>query len=151
MKFDKENILLNVNVKDKKELFAYIASYAKKKQIIDDQQRLIKAFINRESEVSTGLQKSFAIPHAKSNCIMEPTVLYLKLLHPIEWETFDNEPVQNIFALLVPIKYEGTLHLEMISRIATSLLDDEFIMVVKNSSNIDELEKTIVSAMKGDN
>lgn len=151
MKFDKENILLNVNVKDKKDLFVYIASYAKKKQIIDDEQKLIKAFINRELEVSTGLQDSFAIPHAKSNCIMEPTVLYLKLLHPIEWETFDNEPVQNIFALLVPIKYEGTLHLEMISRIATSLLDDEFIMMVKNSSNIDELEKTIVSAMKGDN
>lgn len=151
MKFDKENILLNVNVKDKKDLFVYIASYAKKKQIIDDEQKLIKAFTNRELEVSTGLQDSFAIPHAKSNCIMEPTVLYLKLLHPIEWETFDNEPVQNIFALLVPIKYEGTLHLEMISRIATSLLDDEFIMMVKNSSNIDELEKTIVSAMKGDN
>ena len=39
----------------------------------------------------------------------------------------------------------------MISRIATSLLDDEFIMIVKKSSNIDELEKTIISAMKGDN
>ena len=56
MKFDKENILLNVNVKDKKDLFAYIARYAKKKRIIDDEQLLIKAFTNRESEVSTGLQ-----------------------------------------------------------------------------------------------
>lgn len=102
---------------------------------------MIKAFTNRESEVSTGLQNSFAIPHAKADCIMKPTVLYLKLLHPIEWETFDDKPVQNIFALLVPTKHEGTLHLEMISRIATSLLDDEFIMIVKNSSNIDELEK----------
>lgn len=127
MKFDKENILLNVNVKDKKDLFAYIARYAKKKRIIDDEQLLIKAFTNRESEVSTGLQNSFAIPHAKADCIMKPTVLYLKLLHPIEWETFDDKPVQNIFALLVPTKHEGTLHLEMISRIATSLLDDEFI------------------------
>ena len=151
MKFDKENILLNVNVKDKKDLFAYIARYAKKKRIIDDEQLLIKAFTNRESEVSTGLQNSFAIPHAKADCIMKPTVLYLKLLHPIEWETFDDKPVQNIFALLVPTKHEGTLHLEMISRIATSLLDDEFIMIVKKSSNIDELEKTILSAMKGDN
>ena len=75
----------------------------------------------------------------------------MKLLHPIEWETFDDKPVQNILALLVPTNHEGTLHLEMISRIATSLLDDEFIMIVKKSSNIDELEKTIISAMKGDN
>lgn len=151
MKFDKENILLNVNVKDKKDLFVYIASYAKKKQIIDDEQKLIKAFINRELEVSTGLQDSFAIPHAKANFIKEPTIIYVKLNHPIEWETFDEKPVQNIFALLVPDKYKGTIHLEMISRIATSLLDDNFIKVVKDSSNAKELETVILNAMKGDN
>ena len=75
MKFDKENILLNVNVKDKKDLFAYIARYAKKKRIIDDEQLLIKAFTNRESEVSTGLQNSLANTHDKADCIMKPTVL----------------------------------------------------------------------------
>lgn len=34
MKFDKENILLNVNVKDKKDLFAYIARYAKRSGLL---------------------------------------------------------------------------------------------------------------------
>ncbi|MXQ47813.1 PTS transporter subunit EIIA [Streptococcus pneumoniae] len=149
MEFDKKNILLNIRVKDKLDLFTTIADYALKQNIIDDKDLLINAFLEREKEVSTGLQESFAIPHAKSNFIKEPTVFFLKLVEAIEWETFDGQPVSNVFALLVPSKYEGTLHLEMISRIATSLLEGEFINSVKNSSNIDEIEKQIAKAMKG--
>lgn len=151
MNFDEDNILLGVDVMDKSELFHFIAEYAKKIGITDDSQKLIDAFEDREKEVSTGLQDSFAIPHAKSKYIKKPIVLYLKLQHPIEWETFDDSPVQNVFALLVPSKSAGTLHLEMISRIATSLLEEEFTKTVKNSSNVNELKSVITEAMKGDN
>ncbi len=149
MEFTKENILTNVNVKDKTKLFHYIAQYAKIKNIIDNEAELVEAFLEREEEVSTGLQESFAIPHAKADFIKIPTVLFLKLSHPIEWETFDDQPVSNVFALLVPSENKGTLHLEMISKIATSLLEEEFITSVKNSSDKDELEKQIKKAMEG--
>ncbi|WP_165211124.1 PTS sugar transporter subunit IIA [Streptococcus tangpeifui] len=149
MEFTKDNILLNVNVKDKLELFRYIAQYAGKKNIIDNESALVAAFLEREEEVSTGLQDSFAIPHAKSDFIKVPTVLFLKLKEPIEWETFDEKPVSNVFVLLVPSKNRGILHLEMISKIATSLLEEEFITSVKNSSDKDELEKQIKKAMEG--
>ncbi|MGT2784425.1 PTS sugar transporter subunit IIA [Streptococcus merionis] len=149
MKFDRKNILLDVDAKDKLELFGIIANYALKNEIVDDKEKLVNAFLERESEVSTGLQDSFAIPHAKSDFIKLPMMLFLKLQNPIEWETFDDKPVSNVFALLVPSKFEGTLHLEMISRIATSLLEDEFTNSVKNSSDIDELEKQINKAMEG--
>ncbi len=149
MEFKKDNILLNVDVKNKNELFEYIAKYAFKKQIIENKEKLVQAFLDRELEVSTGLQESFAIPHAKSETISQPTVLFLKLKSPIEWETFDYQPVSNVFALLVPSRFEGTLHLEMISRIATSLLEDDFINLVKKSSNVDELKNIISKAMEG--
>ncbi|KXT62309.1 hypothetical protein SGADD02_02281 [Streptococcus gallolyticus] len=52
---------------------------------------------------------------------------------------------------MVPIGYEGTLHLEMISRIATSLLEEKFIKTVKKSSNVNELKSVITEVMKGEN
>lgn len=150
MKFDSKNILLDVPATDKVSLFQFIATVAVERGIVEDKEALVKAFLERESEVSTGLQESFAIPHAKADFIKEPTVLFLNLCQPIEWETFDEQPVSNVFALLVPSQYQGTLHLEMISRIATSLLEDEFINTVKNSSDKDELEQQIAKAMKGE-
>ncbi|MGT2908137.1 PTS sugar transporter subunit IIA [Streptococcus dentiloxodontae] len=149
MEFTKNNILLDVNVKDKIELFHYIAQHVKDKGIIDGESELVEAFLEREKEVSTGLQDSFAIPHAKADFIKKPTILFLKLTHPIEWETFDDQPVSNVFALMVPSEYKGTLHLEMISKVATSLLEEEFINSVKNSSDKDELENQIIKAMEG--
>ncbi|HEL1640137.1 TPA: PTS sugar transporter subunit IIA [Streptococcus suis] len=149
MEFTKDNIFINVNVKDKIELFHYIAQYAKDRGIIDSDSELSEAFLEREGEVSTGLQDSFAIPHAKADFIKVPTVLFLKLSQPIEWETFDEQPVSNVFALLVPSENKGTLHLEMISKIATSLLEEEFITSVKNLYDKDELEKQIKKAMEG--
>ena len=147
MKFERNNILLDVEAKDKLELFNIIADYALEHDIAKDRGELVNAFLAREAEVSTGLQDSFAIPHAKSEIIKAPTVLFLKLKSPIEWETFDGKPVSNVFALLVPTKYEGTVHLEMISKIATSLLEDEFVQSVKNSFDIDELYKQIGQRM----
>lgn len=150
MNFTKDHILLNVEVKNKTELFRYIATYAQEKGIIDDKSELVSAFLEREEEISTGLQESFAIPHAKSDFIKAPTVFFLKLTQPIEWETFDAKPVSNVFALLVPSKNKGTFHLEMISRIATSLLEDEFITSVKNASEKDVLLTYIKKAMEGE-
>ncbi len=150
MEFSKDNVLLNVNVKDKIELFQYIAQYAREKSIIENELDLVKAFLEREAEVSTGLQDSFAIPHAKSDVIKVPTVVFLKLSNPIDWETFDEKPVSNVFALLVPSKYEGTLHLQMISRIATALLEEDFVNAVKNASDSDALNTQITKTMKGE-
>ncbi|MDR0316859.1 MAG: fructose PTS transporter subunit IIA [Lactococcus lactis] len=151
MKFETNNILLDVNVDSKLSLFKYIASYTLSKNIIDDEQKLVDALLEREKEVSTGLQDSFAIPHAKADFIKKPTVIFLKLSQPIQWETFDGKPISNVFALLVPLKYEGTEHLKMISNIATLLLEEEFTELIKNTKNINDLEKSISKAMQGEN
>lgn len=149
MDFKETNILLNVHAKDKLDLFNIIARYAVQHQIVNETAPLVEAFLNREREVSTGLQDSFAIPHAKAAFIKEPIVLFLKLEQPIEWETFDDQPVSNVFALLVPSEFQGTLHLEMISHIATSLMEAEFTDIVKHTDDVTELTFAISKAMNG--
>ncbi|MBF0779059.1 PTS sugar transporter subunit IIA [Streptococcus cuniculi] len=150
MEFSQEHIFLNVKATTKIELFNSIANYAQEQGIVAEALQLVDAFVERENEVSTGLQDSFAIPHAKADFIKKPTILFLKLQEPIEWETFDDQAVSNVFALLVPSQFEGMMHLEMISRIATSLLEEDFVTLVKNSSNVDELQKIISTVMEGE-
>lgn len=149
MEFNDKNILLDVDVADKLALFNYISDYAVSHGIVTEKQKLIDAFMEREAEVSTGLQDSFAIPHAKTDFINEPIVIFLKLRQPIAWETFDDQPVSNVFALMVPTQYQGTTHLQMISNIATLLMEDDFTDLVKNTTDIQVLSQAISDAMKG--
>lgn len=147
MEFNEENVLINVDVQDRLALFEYISDYALIKGIVKNKEKLVEAFLEREKEGSTGLQDSFAIPHAKSDFVIKPAIIFLKLKKPIQWETFDDRPVANVFALLVPKECEGTVHLQMISNIATLLLEEEFTNFIKNTEDIHLLKKEISKAM----
>lgn len=150
MDFEEENILLDVIVTSKEELFNFIADYAYKLGYISDVVKTRMAFIEREEEYSTGLQDGFAIPHAKSSAVVKPTVLFIRLNQEIEWETFDDSAVKNVFALMVPKEDGGTVHLEMLSRLATALLEDEFIKHIQQLDDKKQLVALIKKEMIGE-
>ena len=102
MDFNESTILLDVAVASKEELFEVIANYAYDLGFVANAAETCEAFIEREAEYSTGLQDGFAIPHAKAKTVLKPTVLFIRLKQEIEWETFDDSTVKNVFALMVP-------------------------------------------------
>lgn len=150
MNFKETNILLDVTVASKDELFEVIASYAYESGYVTNADETRRAFNEREAEYSTGLQEGFAIPHAKADTVLTPTVLFIRLKHEIEWETFDDSAVKNVFALMVPKEDEGTVHLEMLSRLATALLETEFIQQVQQSEDKTQLVELIKKEMIGE-
>ena len=76
--------------------------------------------------------------------------MFIRLKHEVEWETFDDSEVKNIFALMVPKKDEGTVHLEMLSRLATALLEDEFTQQIQQSEDKTQLVELIKKEMIGE-
>lgn len=150
MDFKESNILLDVAVASKEELFEVIANYAHESGYVANAAETGKAFNEREAEYSTGLQDGFAIPHAKADTVLAPTVLFIRLKNEVEWETFDDSAVKNVFALMVPKEDEGTVHLEMLSRLATALLEDEFIQQIQESEDKTQLVELIKKVMIGE-
>lgn len=126
MEFTKEDVTLNVKANNKEDLLKDISQYAKKIGFTNNSDELLKSFKQRESEYSTGLQDGFAIPHAKSDAVNKVGIIYARLNKPIEWKTYDNKPVTDVFALMVPPKNAGTTHLKMLASLSTALLEDDF-------------------------
>ena len=54
MKFEKEDVLLNVNVADKESLLKKISEYAEEIGFTNDPEGLLGSFRKREEEYSTG-------------------------------------------------------------------------------------------------
>lgn len=126
LNFSECNILLHLEAKSKNEVLEIISKKAQELNYTESSKKLYHAFLEREDEYSTGLQDGFAIPHAKSIYIEKPGIIYVRLRDGIEWETYDGNLVTDIFALMVPENKAGTLHLQMLSKLAVALLDDEF-------------------------
>ncbi|QAR36287.1 PTS sugar transporter subunit IIA [Latilactobacillus curvatus] len=151
MKFTKENVLLNQAADSKGALLRIIARYAKLQNIVESEEVTYSAFLKRESESSTGLQDGFAIPHAKDETVKTPTVIFVKNKSGISWETFDDQPVQYVFALLVPKAEQGTVHIQMLSALATALMEDDFKDAIIKSTDVKELVTIISNEMTGVN
>lgn len=126
MKFDKDSVLTEVDIKDKLALLKYISESATKIGIATDAVKLDESFQEREQEFSTGLEDGFAIPHAKTSTVKEVGIIYVRLKNAIEWETYDDKPVSDVFALMVPPENAGTSHLQMLAKLSTALLEDSF-------------------------
>ncbi|RMC24918.1 MULTISPECIES: PTS sugar transporter subunit IIA [unclassified Lactobacillus] len=143
MKFIKKNVLLNVDVKDKDSLLKYVSDQAQKISLTDDPDSLLQSFQEREKEYSTGLQDGFAIPHAKSDAVKKVGIIYVRLSNPIKWKTYDNKPVTDVFALMVPPENAGNAHLKMLANLSTALLEDGFKVDLRQKSNEEEIAKFI--------
>ena len=137
-------IFLNEDYKSKQELLSFIAAKAEELNICDTKEGLLKDLLAREAEFSTGLQDGFAIPHARRSHVKKVSVFFIRNKAVLDWETLDDSDVHYLFALLVPKENEGNIHLQMISKLATSLLEDDFKDKVKSTSDKSELKDYIL-------
>lgn len=148
MVLEEKNLFLDAELSTKEEVLEFIAKEAKKLGITENEDELLKDLWKRENEFSTGLQDGFAIPHAKSEYVKYPTILYIKIKNDVEWETFDDSNVKFIFNLLVPKENKDNVHLKMLSKLATCLMEDDFKKEVKSSEDKGKLVKYINEKMR---
>lgn len=137
-------IFLNKDYKSKQELLSFIAAKAEELNICDTKEGLLEDLLAREAEFSTGLQDGFAIPHARSSHVKKVSVFFIRNKSVLDWETLDDSEVHYLFALLVPKENEGNIHLQMISKLATCLLEDDFKDKIKSTSDKSELKDYIL-------
>ena len=129
--FTEDFILLDVDINSKDELFKAAAEHLYSKNIVNDKELFIKALYDRESIGETGVGDGFAIPHAKSEAVNKPAVLYIKSNRKIEYESLDDLPIDNFFMLVVP-ENSGNEHINLLSSVACLLLEDEFKAKLEN-------------------
>ncbi|MGZ9453911.1 PTS fructose transporter subunit IIABC [Mycoplasma sp. AC157] len=137
--FSKDKIFINEDLQTQDEVFRFIAKQALNMNITSSSDEIYKSLVNRENQISTGMENEFAIPHAQSEYIDFPTLFFIKLKENIEWKTFDNSNVKYIFSILVPSKSENNIHLETLAKISTMLLDKEIIEKLKVSDDTEEI------------
>lgn len=122
-------VQLNVKAKSKDEALMKISDFAFKNKIIEKEseiKKLYDAFLKRENESSTAFVDGFAIPHARIDAIKSPAIVISKFEGHTNWEAEDKSNVQIAIALLIPKQKASSMHMEILSKIATLLLDDNF-------------------------
>ena len=78
---------------------------------------IFEKLLERERLGSTGLANGIALPHARIKGITEPVGAFIRLTQGVEFDSLDEQPVDLVFALLVP-EAANEQHLELLADLA---------------------------------
>jgi PTS system nitrogen regulatory IIA component len=89
-----------------------------------DEEIFLKAILQREKIVSTGIGMGVAIPHAKLPNYNQFFIALALLKKPVEWQSLDGAPVRIVFMIGGPDDKQ-TEYLQILSSLTRSIKDDE--------------------------
>ncbi len=142
---NKDSILLGGHPKSKSEAIDMLCELQYESGNISDKEEYKKGILAREEKGSTAVGEGIAIPHAKSEAVKAPSLAAMTVLEGVDYEALDDEPSNLLFMIAAP--NDGDVHLEVLSRLMTILMDEDFrdrLIHAKNKAEflriIDEME-----------
>lgn len=137
----KESIMLNGTPKTKSEAIDMLVDLQVKSGKIADKAEYKKGILAREQMSSTAVGEGIAIPHAKSTAVKSPSLAAMTVPSGVDYEALDEEPSNLLFMIAAP--NDGDVHLELLSRLMTILMDEDFRAKLIAAKNKDEFLKII--------
>lgn len=138
---NKESILLGGAPKSKSEAIDMLVELQVKGGNIADKDEYKKGILAREEKGSTAVGEGIAIPHAKSEAVKAPSLAAMTVPEGVDYEALDDEPSNLLFMIAAP--NDGDVHLEVLSRLMTILMDEDFREKLLNAKDKDEFLKII--------
>ena len=118
-----ENVVANAPGGSKKRVLENLSDFLSERMEGVTADELYQGLLSRERLGSTGIGEGVAIPHCRLASCDKITGALIKLQETVDFDAIDSEPVDLIFALIVP-EEQNDQHLQVLSLIA-ELLQDE--------------------------
>lgn len=134
---DKRSISLSLKAKDKQDAIDKLVDLVNNSGNLNDRLDYKEAIIARENQSTTGIGEGIAIPHAKTKAVKNACLAVAVCKKGVDYESFDGS-LSHLFFMIAAPEGANNTHLEVLSRLSTILMDEEFRSKLINSQNEDE-------------
>lgn len=134
---DKRSICLDAAPSTKEEALNQAIDLMVKSGKIKNKEEYKKEVYLREEEGTTGIGEGIAIPHGKSDAVSKPGLAAMVIKKGVEFQSLDGEPVHLMFLIAAP-NTKDNVHLDVLSKLSTLLMDETFVASLKNAKSVDE-------------
>ena len=154
---NEEAIQINGVANSKNEVIDKMVDLMTKNGNINDKEKYKQTVLKREEEGTTGIGEGIAIPHGKSDAVSKPGLSAMVVPNGVEFNSLDGQPAKLLFLIAAP-NTKDNVHLDVLSRLSTLLMDIEFRSALLNAKSpkeflacIDRAEKTKINETKQEN
>ena len=143
-----QSILLNAAPTDKADAIYTLGDLMDKSGNLSDKAEYLKAVFAREEAGSTGLGDGIATPHAKSNGVKEAGLAAMVVPNGVDFDALDGQPSRLFFMIAAPEGAADT-HVEVLSKLATMVIDPDFKNALIQSATVDRFLELITTKEEG--
>ncbi len=122
---DESVVRVNVKGNSKDEIINQMIAVVTDSNKITDIEKVREAIFDREKIMSTGVGNGFAIPHGKTDAVLDIVAAFGITEQPIDYDSLDEQPVRLIFLLVGKDSMVGP-HIKLLSRISRLMNKEEF-------------------------
>lgn len=151
---NKKSIAINPKVTSKEGAIDKLVDLMSLSGNLNNKDEYKKAVLAREELSTTGIGDGIAIPHAKTSAVKEAGLAAMVVNEGVDYDSLDGQPAKLFFMIAAP-DGENNLHLEVLARLSTMLMDENFrnrLLNAKSAENfiklIDEFENEKVNKVK---
>ena len=121
----KSAIQLNGIASSKDEVISKMVDLMMNNENITNKEEYKRVVMEREKEGTTGIGEGIAIPHGKSDAVSKPGLSAMVVPDGVEFDSLDGQPVKLLFLIAAP-NTKDNIHLDVLSRLSTLLMDKRF-------------------------
>ena len=129
-----ERIICNVNLSSKKAALETLSGLIASASIQVNEQEVFNSLLSRERLGGTGLGNGIALPHGRLKDGLSTIAAFIKLKQGVDYDAVDHQPVDLIFALLVP-EHSTEEHLQVLARLAEMFNKPEFLAQLRREES----------------
>jgi PTS system nitrogen regulatory IIA component len=134
---DRGAISLRVKATDKRQALAVTAEIAARNFGLEAGD-ILDLLVEREQAGSTGVGYGVAVPHARLEGLSRMRGVFVRLEHPVDFDSVDDQPVDLIFALFAHPN-AGSEHLRALARVSRLLRQAELREQLRNARTADAI------------
>jgi PTS system fructose-specific IIC component len=121
-----DTVAVDLTATDRDAAIAELVGIAARTGWVNDPAAVVATALAREATVSTALGDGIAIPHAKTDAVSEPVVVYARSRAGIDWSSRDGKPASELFLIAVPERAAGDAHLTILGALSRKLVNPQF-------------------------
>ena len=129
-----ERIICNVTLSSKKAALETLSGLIASASIRLSEQEVFNSLLSRERLGGTGLGNGIALPHGRSKDDLSTIAAFIKLKQGVDYDAVDRQPVDLIFALLVP-ENSTEEHLQVLAQLAEMFNKPEFLAQLRREKS----------------
>ena len=137
-----DRIACDVNAHSKKRALEELSKLISHDQNSISATDIFDCLLSRERLGSTGVGFGVAIPHGRLKDSNHTTAALIQLNHGIDFDAVDNQPVDLLFALVVPDKATEE-HLKILALLAAMFKEDELRARLREAKNPEDIMQLV--------